>query len=585
MTTAKLRIPSFGNRWSTAGRNSSTARTDAPAPHRRRPDLRARIHLLGIVVGALVLRAYWAVHHGAVLEGNGCEYARIAENLAKHSAYVGLFEGPELMFPPFYPVLLALGSFVVGSVDHAARIIPVVTGVVLVVAAFGLGRVLYGPRVGLTFAALTAFHPLLIDLSSTAYSEGVYLPLMLGGLYWGLCGLKSGQRRPIVLCGMAFGLAALTRPEAFFYPLALLGGSLLSDTGGPSPGRRIVRRALWLMTPMVIVVAPYAVYVSVHTGSLKFEGKGLMDYTIGTRINAGMNPVEAAFGIGPDLSEQGPQLSPNHYAATPHPKPSMRAVSHYWLTSARRNWPALRQALSAPAFGSFLAIGLVAVGLVGRPWSRWRATGESVLLQVAGGHLLLLLGLHFVLPRYMFPLLLISMLWVAKGIDEVAWWSLGTTRRALSGHRWPELRLANGARGALIIGILLLALWGVHGVPLQDQGPEDRLLRDVGTWLDDYHAGPKRIMTIHPEVAYYSGGTWLPLPYAEASLSLRYIRRKHPDFIVLTGMGRAAPYLSQWLEHGIPANAARPIYRAGPASPAAVAIYEWRAQPPGLPEN
>lgn len=171
------------------------------------------------MVAAAALRAYWAVHHGAVLEGNGCEYARIAENLSRHWAYVGLFEGPELMFPPFYPVLLALGSFMVGSVDQAARLIPVIAGVLLVPAAFMLGRVLYGPRVGLIFAALVALHPLLVDLSSTAYSEGVYLPLMLGGLYWGLRGLKSGQRRPTVLCGVAFGLACVTRPEAFFYPL------------------------------------------------------------------------------------------------------------------------------------------------------------------------------------------------------------------------------------------------------------------------------------------------------------------------------------------------------------------------------
>jgi hypothetical protein len=207
--------------------------------------------------------------------------------------------------------------------------------------------------------------------------------------------------------------------------------------------------------------------------------------------------------------------------------------------------------------------------------------GESVLLQVAAGHLLLLLGLHFVLPRYMLPLLLVSLLWVAKGVDEVAWWSLGTARRALAGHRWVARRIATRTRCAVVIGILGLALWGALGKPLQDEGPEDLLLRDVGQWLADYRSGPKRVMTIHPEIAYYSGATWLPLPYADAQLSLQYVREKQPDFVVLTGMGHAAPYLAQWLERGIPADAARLIYRAGPASPAAIAIYEWRSGLPG----
>ena len=87
-------------------------------------------------------------------------------------------------------------------------------------------------------------------------------------------------------------------------------------------------------------------------------------------------------------------------------------------------------------------------------------------------------------------------------------------------------------------------------------------------------------MTIHPEIAYYSGATWLPLPYADAPLSLHYVRQKRPDFVILTAMGRA-PYLAQWLEGGISADEARLVYRAGLTGPDAVAIYEWRAQPAG----
>src|SRR5580700_1794759 len=32
--------------------------------------------LFGILAAGVALRGYWAIHHGAVLEGNGCEYAR-----------------------------------------------------------------------------------------------------------------------------------------------------------------------------------------------------------------------------------------------------------------------------------------------------------------------------------------------------------------------------------------------------------------------------------------------------------------------------------------------------------------------------
>ena len=36
----------------------------------------------------------------------GVAYVRIAENLLNRGGYVGLFEGPELVIPPFFPVLL-----------------------------------------------------------------------------------------------------------------------------------------------------------------------------------------------------------------------------------------------------------------------------------------------------------------------------------------------------------------------------------------------------------------------------------------------------------------------------------------------
>jgi hypothetical protein len=68
----------------------------------------------------------------------------------------------------------------------------------------------------------------------------------------------------------------------------------------------------------VLSVAPYAAYMSVHTGSLRLEGKGIMNYTTGERRNAGMTKDEASVGIGPDLTEDGPHLSPSRCVTTTH---------------------------------------------------------------------------------------------------------------------------------------------------------------------------------------------------------------------------------------------------------------------------
>lgn len=533
---------------------------------------------LGILLAGLALRGYWAIHHGAVLEGNGCEYARIAENLVKHGKYVGLSGEPELMFPPFYPILLALGSLAAGSVDGATRLVPFLAGVLLVPAVFLLARLLYGPRVALGAAALTALHPLLIDLSGSAFSEGPYLLLMVIGLYCGLRSLDADMLAPTVWCGVICGLAYLTRPEAFFYPVIILVAGLGGDLRRPAVVRFFTRRALCLLTPFVIVIAPYAVYLSVQTGNLRVEGKSIMNYTIGERENSGMSKDEASLGIGPDLSEDGPQLSPNHFIATTHRSLSVGEIVRYWIASARRNkLPVLQLLLLSPLFGSVLVVGLITLGLFSRAWTLRRAWYELVLLTVAFGHLVLALALHYVTPRYLLALVPLSLVWVAHGVDEAARWGVATGRRVALG--WQAARwLGPGIRGALILAVVLLAALGVRWGSLQDEGPQVLLWKEVGTWLGSYQPGPKRIMVVEAVIPYYSGGLSFGMPYADASLALRYVHSKRPDFIVLTKEAHyRAPYLKQWIEEGIPDPAARLIYRVGPDSVPDVAIYAWRS--------
>ncbi len=552
--------------------------TEQVAP-RRQP---STVMFSTILVAAVALRGYWAIHHGSVLEGNGCEYARIAENLVKHGAYVGLSGEPELMFPPLYPILLALGSLIAGSVDGATRLVPFLAGVLLVPAVFALARLLYGPRVALGAAALTAFHPLLIDLSGSAFSEGTYLLLMVMALYWGLRSLDTDALAPTVWCGVMCGLAYLTRPEAFFYLVIVLGAALVADLRRPTFVPRFTRRALGLLAPFVILIAPYAAYLSVHTGSLRLEGKGVMNYTIGERRNSGMSMDEASLGIGPDLSEDGPQLSPNRFIATTHRRLSPGEIARYWVASARRNkMPLLQQLLLSPVFGSALVVGLITLGLFRRVWPSRRARREGVLLAVASGHLVLALGLHYVALRYLLPLLPLSLVWVSGGVDEAARWGLASARRGTALGRRAARWLDPGIRGVLILAVLLLAALGVRWGSLQDEGPRAHLWKDVGTWLGNYRPGPKRVMTVATEIPYYSGGLSFGMPYADASLALRYVHSKRPDFIVLVREEHyRAPYLKQWLEEAIPDPAATLIYRIGPAALPDIAIYEWDGSGP-----
>ena len=85
-----------------------------------------------IVVGALAIRVVAALtlwRPGAI-GGEGAEYARIAENLRNGLGYVGIATpGPELLFPPLFPMLIAIGSMVTGDYEWAGRLIAIIFGV------------------------------------------------------------------------------------------------------------------------------------------------------------------------------------------------------------------------------------------------------------------------------------------------------------------------------------------------------------------------------------------------------------------------------------------------------------------------
>ena len=60
---------------------------------------------------AFSLRVGWMLYNSQSMENEGAEYARIAQNLLQKQQYNGILGGPESIFPPLYPLLIAATSF------------------------------------------------------------------------------------------------------------------------------------------------------------------------------------------------------------------------------------------------------------------------------------------------------------------------------------------------------------------------------------------------------------------------------------------------------------------------------------------
>ncbi|HEU5479965.1 MAG TPA: glycosyltransferase family 39 protein, partial [Candidatus Tumulicola sp.] len=335
-----------------------------------------------LVVLGLALRLWWLFTHTNAIEKDGAEYARIAQNVLHGHGYVGLQPGPELLFPPLYPALLA-GLSPIFGIEHAGRVISLLLGSALPIPAYLVGRRLFGRRTGIAAAAFIAFNPILIAYSTAVLSETTYLTLQLTAAY---LLLRAHDRRDLIraaVAGACWTLAALVRPEAalilglFTFAAVVVGLIYRSQ-------RAAMKVAVMALAVCAATFLPYAAWTSHQAGRLQWSGKATVSSFINQRIDDGMSYTVAISAVDADGRPRGVLLDPNSYIKGDYGKaplfsPSAElkfersGVHHLWSNFGRN------AVLGAP----LLAL-LAAVGLLGGPWTR-RHNENMLLLIVYGG--------------------------------------------------------------------------------------------------------------------------------------------------------------------------------------------------------
>lgn len=551
-----------------APQNASVSLTRAAEAH---IVVYSRKALFLILVLAFALRLGWALHSAHAVENEGAEYARIAQNLLHQHRYNGILGGPESIFPPLYPCLIAVGSFLTGDTEIAGRAISVVMGSLLVVPVLFMGRRLFGLRTGYLAGALIALQPLLVALSASVYVESTYLTLLFGGLYFGIRALDFDHLRHAFLCGLLLGLAYLARPEGLAYAVLVGVFIALALAFRETPTETALKYACTLAVATMILVIPYATYLTARGGTLRLEGKSALNEIINQRMNRGMDYLEAGYGLGPHLEPEGPYLTADQFAL------KVPSMSHELATMARsyfhgivgRTAHVVIGVAMERAFGSTLICLLALVGIFRPGWADRKWFGEGLLLGAAGLTLIILLSLRFVWGRYLFPFLPFLVLCAAVGIDFIS-------RRIVQCLRGTKL-----ARVATVTPLVLTAtllLWAMPGVPRDRELAEssEKYLKEAGRWLDRYKPGSKSLMAVGSTLPYYANGTQLYLPYTDSTRALAYIHGKRPDFIVLQGDElNTRPYMRDWFQHSIPDACAQPIRHTDGTELQEIEIYQW----------
>lgn len=174
-----------------------------------------------VVIGlaAVVHLAFCFLHH-VEPTGDAAEYHALAVNLATRGTFglapsAGGSPEPTARRMPLYPLALA-GLYAALGVEQGLSLAPVLQAGLMVLnvgLVIALARRFFGDGTALLAGVLTCFyHPCLL-LPTELLSENLYLPLLLGTLYF----LTRETSRPVAQQAVAFGLLGmliLTRANA-----------------------------------------------------------------------------------------------------------------------------------------------------------------------------------------------------------------------------------------------------------------------------------------------------------------------------------------------------------------------------------
>jgi 4-amino-4-deoxy-L-arabinose transferase-like glycosyltransferase len=556
--------------------------------------------------------AAWRYFGTGTIESEGAEYARIAQNLRDGLGYVGLVaDGPQVIFHPFYPYLIAAVSFFVRDYELAGRVASIAICCLLPLPVAGIASLLFNRRVGLIAGALAVLHPLSMYLSFMVYSEGPYATLLLTAVYLVLLALddEKGALWRWCLVGAAFGVAYLLRAEAAAALAISLVFALLAT---PGTGIARVKRIACAIAIFAVCALPEILFIQRSTGRALLEAKTpiLFSYT-GRRILA----AEKRPGV-PYVSDGGVREVPTSaanvdggypekweekwaaYAVDGDARPTGFAMRP-WVDMARethvspkdmipliakgmrQNIPGFFENMSMRWLGAPLLPALALLGAVRRPWRRRKGLNRTYLLAVTAAPVAATLLVLWGDARYYFIFVPLLCIWAANGLFELGLWAKATG--AALRLRWLNPTVPQYVVPAVVA--LTMVAFAVGPVRAQyeftDSAKQNRIDKEVGLWILQREGHRTRVMDLSLPLSFHANADHVYFPYTTGGVALHFLDTGRVDYIVLRRSGKFTRYYADWLAHGIPDPRAERIAAPSEAANDKFVIYKWhpREQP------
>jgi 4-amino-4-deoxy-L-arabinose transferase-like glycosyltransferase len=174
------------------------------------------LSILVLLAGAI---RFWLIGHTAVAARDSIGYIRYAleleskpwsEVLRKNEQHPGY---PAALLVTSWPVRHWMGGTTPASMQLSAQLATTLAAILLVFPLYFLGCELFNPKIAFWGAALFQCLPATARATADGLSEGIYFLCAVTAIWLAARALRTNSLVQFALCGLACGLAYLTRPE------------------------------------------------------------------------------------------------------------------------------------------------------------------------------------------------------------------------------------------------------------------------------------------------------------------------------------------------------------------------------------